>query len=163
MQPYPNSDGASFKLLSKYVGEDKNYIYFLGNQLTKKDIGVEYNIDDSRYPYKNILLYSKQLVYLDGRVLDDIDVPSFEILSHYFDFFVKPFAGKIFGAYKEPLLCENFGMIKHCRDKYGEFILRNYDLSKEPYRSRRLDNPWVMERITSLEDYISNNQAAIVA
>lgn len=144
LEPYPNSDGLSFRMLSENVSEDKNHIYFVNLQLKKEDIG-EYKINETGYFYKNLILYSNKQVRVGAIVFEEVDAPSFEILSPHAREFRKEN-----GLIEKGLYYECF-MI-HCRDKNGEFVFRSYDIHKQDV---------CVERIASLQEYLPKAKAIL--
>lgn len=145
LNPYPSSDGLSYKMISDYIGEDKAYIYFTGEQLLKSEIGA-YAINSSGYFFQNVLLYNKSQVRAGAIVLQNIDAASFEILSPDALVFCKEHglenpSGSYAGCF-----------ILHCRDKDGELIIHNYDIHKTSI---------TVERITSLGDYVADTKVLL--
>nr|WP_294784185.1 hypothetical protein [uncultured Flavobacterium sp.] len=147
LEPYPNSDGASYKMISEHVGEDKNHIYFVGKQLLKTDIGL-YKINDSGYFYRNILLYSKTKVYAGENLLPDIDASSFEIISPTAQGFCDE------NGLRDLARAGSGCFMLHCKDKDGEFIIHNYDTQKTLP---------IVERITVLAEYIAHTKQLLLS
>jgi hypothetical protein len=141
LENLPNSDGASFKLKSEYVAEDKMHIYFVGKQYLKTIIGEDYKVNSCGYYYGNILLYSSKMVLAGETILENIDAASFEILSPDSRLFQK--------THNIPSLSTTTGgaFILHCKDENGEFIIHNYKNKTKTLQ---------VERITSLNEYIND-------
>ncbi|MDR0481348.1 MAG: hypothetical protein LBG66_05620, partial [Gallionellaceae bacterium] len=121
LEPYPDSDGLTFKLKSKYVGEDKNYIYFGNAQLPKQQIG-DYEICDAGYFTSRVLLYSSTQVRTPDHILTEIDAPTFAIIH--------PDLGDVIGV--NPSGVFRGCMIVHGRDKHGELVIHNYNIYENP-------------------------------
>ncbi|AOW09854.1 TPR end-of-group domain-containing protein [Flavobacterium gilvum] len=146
LQAYPNSDGLSFRMLSEYVSEDKNHIYYTGIQLAKQETGA-YELNTSGYFHQNILLFSKTQVRAHDAILENIDAPTFEILSKDAQQFRKTHelpnpSGAFAGCF-----------VLHCRDKSGEFIIHNYDINTTKL---------TVERISSLEEYLAKARTLLI-
>ncbi|MEG2101053.1 MAG: hypothetical protein RRY99_06045 [Flavobacterium sp.] len=146
LEPYLNSDGLSFRMISEYLSEDKNYIYFAGLQLSKQEIG-NYKVNTSGYIYQNALLYNKKQVRTNNIILEDIDASTFEIL------FEDGLAFRKLYQLPNPSRVISGCFILHCRDKKGEFIIHNYCPPKTKV---------IVERISSLEKYISKTRVLLL-
>lgn len=129
---YKDSDGKTFKLKDSYIGEDKDFIYFAGVQLAKRDIG-SYQLYLEGFYHVNILLYSQQLVRSREKIFDQLDPPTFTIVTP---------CEEIFSKYQLPKPTSLVGdcFILHCRDKHGEFIIHNYDVRSTHVEFERIDN-----------------------
>lgn len=134
---YTYSDGTTFRMLSEFVAEDREYIYFVAEQLPKENVGI-YQVNDSGYFHNNILLYTPTQIRAGKKILEGIDAVSFRIISQDAQDFIKLHnlanpSGVFAGCF-----------VLHCSDKDGELIIHNYDINKTTVE---------VERISSLQEY----------
>jgi hypothetical protein len=144
LEPYSDSDSRSFKILSSCIAEDSRYLYFIGIQIAKEEIG-NYQINESGYFNDNIVLYSEKQIRIGKKIITEIDPASFEIISEDVQTFLA--SHKL----ENPSGVYGGCFVLHCRDKSGELILHNYDIYKTSVQ---------IERIDSLDEYLKN--AAVI-
>jgi len=138
LERYPDSDGRTFKLKKTCLGEDDRYIYFARVQVPKAEAGA-YAVYENFGADASALLVSERQVRLGATRLD-VDAPSFEVLTPDVRAFMDE-AGLV-----NPTGLFGGCLIMHCRDRYGDMIVRNYDTHATPV---------VVERIDSMEDYLA--------
>lgn len=142
---YPDSDGSTFRLLKDCLGEDKKYLYFAGQQLPKETVG-DYQVNESGYFYKNMLLHSKKQIRVGEEVLEGIDAETFEIIEPNVDAFLQKH------SIDNPSGIHAGCFILYCQDKQGELIIHNYDVNITTIQ---------VERITSLSEYLKDAKEKI--
>ncbi|MGY0039434.1 hypothetical protein [Pedobacter sp. NJ-S-72] len=129
------TDGKSFRLLSEYLGEDKHYIYFLGELIPKEEVG-EYTINATGYFYANILLYSKKQIRVGRSLITNIDAETFEV--------VVPDGQHLVCDLPNPSGVHLGTFILHCRDKGGDLVIYNFNPLEQPK----------IQRINTIDEFI---------
>ena len=122
-------------MLSEYAGEDKNYIYFLGELIPKEELG-EYKINTTGYFNANILLYSKKQIRVGRSLVTSIDAGTFEV--------VVPDGQHLVHDLPNPSGMHLGTFILHCRDKWGDLVIYNFNPLEQPK----------IERINTIDEFI---------
>lgn len=115
LQPIPNADAKSFKLIEDYVAVDNNFVYINNKAIPRLTLG-DFKFDNAIFYCEKLLIGTKQ-IWLDGELITDIDAPTFESIDFKDDEIYKDF-WEIRSGYVS-------ATIKQGRDKHGDlFILR---------------------------------------